>query len=198
MEQDETQEFIQTIEDRLENLEENEKNYFLETLLDNFWPLFKQKVNNQQNMLTNLKLALKKVSQKEHPSGLFRALLGSVCGDNISNTQIAKTLEVSKKAVGYAKRRRIEFNDDEGQYTSLLQKPIIIRVRIDHEITESIIKWMEHAFTPSSNTQNVVRKKDENKNWEFVVKHWRTETFDELMASYLSFHPNQVKSISIF
>ena len=184
-----TQECLDNIEQTLQELEGNERDILLEQILLNFWPNYKQKTENCGLLIENFKLALKKVSQKEHQSGLYRALVASVCGDNINNTQIANTLEITRKAVGKAKRQRLDWDNGAEEYNSLLQKPHITRQKMDPQITECIIKWMEHAFTPSSNSNNVIKKKGKDGQVEYMVKHWRTETFKELMASYLSFNP---------
>ena len=183
-----TEECLDKLHQTLQELDESEREDLLQQILDGFWPSYKQQSENCKNLIDNLKEALQKISKKEHQSGLFRAILGSVCGTNINNTQIANILEVNRKTVGKAKKQRIEWNNAT-EYESLLKKPHITRERIDPEVKECIIRWMENTFTPSSNTNNVIRKKHKDGQEEYRVKHWRTETFKDLMASYLSFYP---------
>jgi hypothetical protein len=72
--------------------------------------------------------------------------------------------------------------DNNTKYTKLVQKPIITRVKKSTIITHTIKEWMETAFIPLSNIANVLKKKVKNLNsvYEFMVKHWRTESIIEL------------------
>src|SRR5437867_4377665 len=69
-------------------------------------------------LLNNLHEALLRIKQKEHQSGLFKTLVASICGTNVNNTAIATILNIDRKSVGVAKRRRLEWNSAE-LYVSL-------------------------------------------------------------------------------
>jgi hypothetical protein len=164
-------------------------------ILKDYSPLFIEKIflkvttsldlrwfdqNATSAIIHNLSNALQIARFKEHQSGWFRSVLKAVCGDNISCAKVATLLGVDERSVRAAKS---ELSDSNKPYNQFIQKSIIKRVRIDPTITESIHDWMKTAFTPSSNSTNVVMKKEKNIiQWE--VKHWRTESIEELYEMF--------------
>ena len=131
-------------------------------------------------IIQNLANALQIARFKEHQSGWFRSIIKAVCGDNISCAKVATLLGVDERSVRTAKD---EISDPNEPYNQFVQKSKIKRVRIDLIITETIHDWMKTAFTPSSNSANVVMKKERNIiQWE--VKHWRTESIEELYEMF--------------
>ena len=134
-----------------------------------------------RNVISNLFNALQVASVKEHQSGWFRSVLKAVSGNNVSNTKVADLLGVHRHSIDRAKQQTKDFSEE--KYYQFIQKPIIKRVRIHPQITNQIHEWMKVAFTPSSNSNNVVKKK-QNKIVQWEVKHWRTESIDELYEMF--------------
>jgi hypothetical protein len=133
-------------------------------------------------MIHNMKRLLQVVKLKEHQSGLFQSLVGSLCGANVTNTAVAKRLEINRHSVGRAKRKRLDFETEmESKYEKYHKKPIIKRTKVPITVQRNMEQWLESAFTASSNTKNVVQYKDKaTGEWTHQVKHWRTDTLDHL------------------
>src|SRR4051794_16578567 len=80
------------------------------------------KAANAYLIIENLAGALNKINQHEHQSGLFRTLVVLVFGSNVTNIRTAELLNIHRKSIAPAKRRRLEWNE-EGNYISLHVKP---------------------------------------------------------------------------
>lgn len=132
-------------------------------------------------MISNLSKSLQIANLKEHQSGWFRSIVKAVSGNNTKNAKVAAILGIHRKSVLAAKQQQNNLPDN--KYNQFVQKTTIKRVRIDPKITEQIHQWMKTAFTASSNSSNVIQKKKNNViQWE--VKHWRTETIEELYEMF--------------
>ena len=160
----------------------------VEEVVQDFVQIWRTDLLDSSILVQNLHDALVKINKHEHQSGLFRTLVASVCGSNITTTAMAKLLGIHRKSAASAKKRRLEWNTST-PYIALHKKPEIHRIRIPSEVFQSIMDWMNHAFTPSSNTSNVVRQKDFLGVVEYKVKHWRTETLQNCYAQYLASNP---------
>jgi len=142
---------------------------------------------NASLLINNLNEAIQRVKRHEHQSGLLRTLVASVSGNNISNIQLVKALGIHRTTVSPAKRRRLTWNTSE-TYISLHIKPTIHRIRVSKEVTEAIQNWMKHVFTPSSNSSNVIRHTTQDGVVEYEVKHWRTDSYNDLWAQWNAEH----------
>jgi hypothetical protein len=178
-------EVLAEIQDSLNQLSDEED---IHSILDQLIKEYNTKSQKHSILIQSLKAALHKIKQKEHQSGVFRTLVASVCGSTLTNVEVAVLLDIDQRSVAAAKKRRTDWNNSV-EYSSLHVKPVIHRCRMDEGITNSIKKWMEQVFTPSSNTDNVIHKKMPDGSTEYVVKHWRTDTFDNMYAQYLNSHP---------
>ena len=124
-------------------------------------------------MINNLKSVLKRCSLKEHQSGLFRALVLVISRPNLKIKDVAEPLDISRRSVSLAKKRKIEYDNNE-QYEQLIKKPCITRVKKSPLITKAIKELIDTAFTPSSNSVNVLKRKlsiNLDNTYEFMVKH---------------------------
>ena len=75
-----TQECLDKLEQTIQGLDNDGKEEFLEEIISKFWLNYKEEKDLCNHLINNLKTALKQISKKEHQSGLFRAVLASVCG----------------------------------------------------------------------------------------------------------------------
>ena len=112
-------------------------------------------------VISNLSQALQTARLKEHQSGWFRSILKAACGNNVSNRKVARLLGVDRHSVDMAKKQ-LKTISNNGLYNQFIQKSTIKRVRIHPQVTEKILNWMKTAFVPSSNSNNVIKKKEQN------------------------------------
>jgi hypothetical protein len=113
----------------------------------------------------------------------------------VSSQELSRTLEINWRTANNGKIKRQKY--DLEPKAKLLTPPVLKRSKLPPE-TESLIRaFIEDKIIPSSSTKNV-RQKKVNGIVEKQVKHWRTESVEELYRNYSDNNPNNPVSISAF
>lgn len=111
----------------------------------------REKYNTYRSIVHNLAKSLREINAREHQSGLFRGFLKAVIGPNVNNSQVARALHVTRKAVILARKEKEE-KDASFFYQPFVTKPVIIRIRIPTEVTQLTLHLL--LFADSNLTAN--------------------------------------------
>jgi RNA-binding protein YhbY len=162
-----------------------------------------------ESIVENISNYLKIAKLHEHQRGTIRAIVAASAGVNITNTKLGESLDIDRKTAARGKKRRLEWESDNREliskilgnrvatmsreerlldggehgtpvYTPLLKKPNINRERIDSPVKNFTKTWMEATFVPSSNTNNLVTKKEKDGSVTSTVKHYRADSYQKL------------------
>ena len=133
----------------------------------------------------------------KHQSGVTQALIASVSGNNISAVEIAIVLNIYKRTVQKARRKRKEYDESES-YVPLITPSNIKRIRISPAIQLIIVKWVEFNTTPSTKQENIIITWTENGVPKQHVLHYRTVSLDDLYFQFKQTHPIISLSSSYF
>lgn len=126
---------------------------------------------------------MKRVSLYEHLSGLFQAIVAACCHPQLSSTAISKCLEINWKTANKAKTKRQQY--DNNPSILLLIPPTLKKNKLSVATELKVKEFIQNNITPSSSEKNVRTKKHKG-NVETEVKHWRTETIEELYDHYIA------------
>jgi hypothetical protein len=152
--------------------------------------------NTCRTIVENIKTVLPLISAHEHLSGLFQAVVAVCSGQNLKCIDVTKALDIDKRSSSYGKRKRLAF---EQQYPNLqlLTSPILTKSKLNPIVVQKVQQFIENNITASSSTSNV-RKKKINGIENIKVKHWRTESLEQLYNTYIDSHPQHWISFSAF
>ena len=130
-------------------------------------------------MCTNIRNTLATIGYTERYSGFRQGILKASVGDATKVLPTSRLLEVGKKALYLAKQQKYSW-ENAGEYLRLFVKVQIRRSKKPVSFKENVLQWLMDHTRPSSNSKNVIKWKDEDKQVSNHIVQWREESLAKM------------------
>ena len=124
----------------------------------------------------NLRETFEAIGVKERYSGETAAILKAVVGDERGKIRpTSAMLHVNKDALQKAKMQKRTWLIA-GEYSSLVVKVQLRNSRKPADFPQQIMDWLMENTRPSSNSKNIIKYKDDNKQPQQHIVQWREKS----------------------